>query len=100
MAAISHARPGETVIICEKMPQLGKKLLATGNGRCNLLNDELSEVYYNQSARKMVGSIFSRYGSLKSGLFPGDRPADVFAGRTAFSYHKSGCHILRFWKWS
>ena len=29
-AAISKGRRGEPVIICEKMPQLGKKILASG----------------------------------------------------------------------
>lgn len=37
-AAIAAARCGERVILLERYPQLGKKLLATGNGRCNLLN--------------------------------------------------------------
>ena len=50
-AAISAARQGKPVVICEKMPQLGKKILATGNGRCNLLNDDLSEANYNPAGR-------------------------------------------------
>ena len=37
-AAIASARCGEQVILLEKNQQLGKKLLATGNGRCNLMN--------------------------------------------------------------
>jgi predicted Rossmann fold flavoprotein len=61
-AAIATARRGETVVICEKMPQLGKKLLATGNGRCNLLNEELNESFYNLSARKMVKAVFEQIG--------------------------------------
>ncbi len=61
-AAISTARRGESVVICEKMPQLGKKLLATGNGRCNLLNEELNESFYNPAARKMVKTIFEQVG--------------------------------------
>jgi predicted Rossmann fold flavoprotein len=61
-AAISIARRGEPVIICEKMPQLGKKILTTGNGRCNLLNEDMSEVNYNSNARDMVRSVFSKFG--------------------------------------
>jgi predicted Rossmann fold flavoprotein len=61
-AAISLGRRGESVIICEKMPQTGKKILATGNGRCNLLNDDLSETYYNPAAAELVKSIFKKYG--------------------------------------
>lgn len=61
-AAISKARQGGHVIICEKMAQLGKKILATGNGRCNLLNDDLTDGHYNESARDLVRSVFGRYG--------------------------------------
>jgi predicted Rossmann fold flavoprotein len=61
-AAISKGRRGESVIICEKTAQVGKKILATGNGRCNLLNDDLSELHYNSSARNLVKSVFTRFG--------------------------------------
>jgi hypothetical protein len=64
-AAISKARTGESVIICEKMTQLGKKILASGNGRCNLLNDNLGEFYYNSSARDLVKSIFNKFGKFE-----------------------------------
>jgi predicted Rossmann fold flavoprotein len=62
MAAISKARLGDPVMICEKTAQLGKKILATGNGRCNLLNDNLSETNYNMAARDLVSSIFHKFG--------------------------------------
>jgi len=61
-AAISSARRGETVVLCEKTTQLGKKILASGNGRCNLLNEDLNENYYNTAARALVRSVFSQYG--------------------------------------
>ena len=41
MAAITAKRRGVSVLVCEKMPKLGKKLLITGAGRCNLLNNVL-----------------------------------------------------------
>ena len=36
MAAITAAENGNEVIIIEKNNQLGKKLLITGKGRCNI----------------------------------------------------------------
>jgi len=42
VAAIVAARTGVSVLILEKNEKIGKKLLATGNGRCNLGNDNLS----------------------------------------------------------
>ena len=61
-AAISQARSGGSVIICEKTSQLGKKILASGNGRCNLLNDNLNELNYNAVARDIVKSIYDKFG--------------------------------------
>ena len=61
-AAISAARAGQTVVICEKMPQLGKKILASGNGRCNLLNDNFNEGYYNSASRELVKTIIAKFG--------------------------------------
>ena len=62
LAAICIGRQGKPVIICEKTAQLGKKILATGNGRCNLLNDDLNELHYNSNARDLVKSVFTRFG--------------------------------------
>jgi predicted Rossmann fold flavoprotein len=38
MAAITAAREGKSVLLLEKLPQIGAKLRATGGGRCNLTN--------------------------------------------------------------
>lgn len=37
-AAVAAAECGDRVVILERMDRVGKKLLATGNGRCNLMN--------------------------------------------------------------
>ena len=36
IAAITAARAGKSVILLEKNDRLGKKLLITGKGRCNV----------------------------------------------------------------
>lgn len=41
-AAITAARRGYRVCICEKNKKMGRKLYATGNGRCNLANEDIS----------------------------------------------------------
>ncbi|HBF35173.1 TPA: aminoacetone oxidase family FAD-binding enzyme [Candidatus Sumerlaeota bacterium] len=41
VAAITAARLGVQVRVVERMSRVGKKLLATGNGRCNLTNMKL-----------------------------------------------------------
>ncbi|MBU1912237.1 MAG: NAD(P)/FAD-dependent oxidoreductase [Candidatus Omnitrophica bacterium] len=61
-AAISACRKGKKVIICEKMPRLGKKILISGSGRCNISNLDLNEAHYNPESRELVKSVFSRFG--------------------------------------
>jgi len=61
-AAISAKRRGRSVAICDRMTRIGKKILASGNGRCNLLNEKLDESFYNPSARSLVRSIFEKFG--------------------------------------
>jgi predicted Rossmann fold flavoprotein len=43
MAAIAAARRGAAVRILEKGDRLGRKLLATGNGRCNYTNSTCTD---------------------------------------------------------
>lgn len=62
VAAISAARGGADVLIIEKMPILGKKVLASGAGRCNLLNKTLNASFYNPESREIVDQVFSRFG--------------------------------------
>lgn len=42
MAAITAAKNGKQVLILEKQDKAGKKLLATGNGKCNFTNEKMS----------------------------------------------------------
>ncbi|MBQ3575403.1 MAG: NAD(P)/FAD-dependent oxidoreductase, partial [Clostridia bacterium] len=51
MAACLLSRKGEDVILLEKQARVGRKLLSTGNGRCNLSNLNASEKdYYGDPA--------------------------------------------------
>jgi len=49
MAAISAARHGADVTLIEKNHRIGKKLLMTGNGRCNFTNINLKAEDYNSA---------------------------------------------------
>ncbi|HBX47276.1 MAG TPA: aminoacetone oxidase family FAD-binding enzyme, partial [Clostridiaceae bacterium] len=42
IAAITAARNGAKVKVFERMDRVGKKLLATGNGRCNFTNSNIN----------------------------------------------------------
>lgn len=40
-AAIAAGREGASVLVIERMDKTGKKILATGNGKCNLTNQAI-----------------------------------------------------------
>ena len=47
MAAITAARRGKSVMILEHMDKVGKKILATGNGKCNYTNEYMADECYH-----------------------------------------------------
>ncbi len=58
MAAITAARAGSTVVIYERNDRIGKKILATGNGKCNLGNKDLTvDLYYGGSSEFIEKSL-------------------------------------------
>ena len=63
MAAISSAKKGNEVILLEKMKSLGRKLLITGKGRCNITSSlEISEFIKNiQGNGKFLFSAFQNF---------------------------------------
>jgi hypothetical protein len=70
-AAISAARRGASVAVLERLPTIGKKLLATGGGRCNLLNDRLSASAFTSTEPALVSSILGRFGGAEIRAFFG-----------------------------
>lgn len=61
VAAISAKRNGAEVTILERNPRLGKKILATGNGRCNYTNRFLDVKNYHGKNPKFVYSPLSQF---------------------------------------
>lgn len=61
IAAISARRMGADVTILEKNPRVGKKILATGNGRCNFTNVNADITYYHGNNLKFVHSALSHF---------------------------------------
>ena len=50
--------PQKDVAILETQSRVGRKLLSTGNGRCNLTNTGCSKSHYHGSFRKYVDTVF------------------------------------------
>ena len=55
MAAIAAAQAGSRVTIFEKNEKIGKKIYATGNGRCNLTNLFLDSSCYHTQEKQSSG---------------------------------------------
>lgn len=89
-AAITSSRAGARVLAIERDVEAGLPLLATGNGRCNLSNEELSPAHYLHPsiASRVMGStperdiadFFASLGlittSIDSRLYPITRRAE------------------------
>lgn len=63
MAAGTAAERGVSVVLIEKNPRNGKKLLITGKGRCNVTNDCSREEFFNNIPvnPKFLFSAFSKF---------------------------------------
>ena len=61
-AAIAAAREGRSVVVADRMPRLGKKILITGGGRCNLSNERLPAEAYTSTNPALVSSVLTRFG--------------------------------------
>jgi predicted Rossmann fold flavoprotein len=89
MAAGRAAELGARVVLIEKNSSLGKKLLITGGGRCNITNAELDvkamASKYGPKGKALIGS-FTRFGVEEAMGFFTDRglPLKVEAEKRAF----------------
>ena len=60
-AGIAAAREGAQVTILEHMDRVGKKILSTGNGRCNMTNLSLKAEHYRCSQRGFPMKVLDRF---------------------------------------
>ncbi len=61
MAAIKAANEGALVTILERKDSIGKKLLVTGNGRCNFTNENMSSSFYYSDDVDFVTSALEKF---------------------------------------
>ncbi|NLG04852.1 MAG: aminoacetone oxidase family FAD-binding enzyme [Clostridia bacterium] len=64
MTAIIAARNGHHVTILEHNNRIGKKILATGNGRCNFTNMDMNTSFYHGEDVTFAGKILNQYNHL------------------------------------
>lgn len=61
MAALTAATGGHNVTILERQSRLGRKLLATGNGRCNLSNTNMGADFYHGARPDLAAKVISQF---------------------------------------
>lgn len=59
-AAITAAKKGKKVTIIERNNKCGKKLLITGNGKCNYFNENQDIKNYNSNNKKLLKEIIKK----------------------------------------
>lgn len=77
MAAITASRRGHHVTIIEHNGRVGKKLLVTGNGRCNYTNVDISLKHFHGGDKFLIDSVLRSFDQKKTvelfnelGVFP------------------------------
>ena len=61
IAAIMAARNHAAVTVLEHNEKTGKKLLATGNGRCNLTNEKQEKICYHSENPEILWDVLQNF---------------------------------------
>lgn len=69
IAAILLARHGREVTLLEQNNKIGKKILVSGNGKCNIGNRYIAPLHYHSENPTFVQDVLQGYGFEKIGAF-------------------------------
>lgn len=110
MAAITAARKGARVTILEQNDRLGKKLLSTGNGKCNYTNENQDSIFYHSKQPETVNkvlvqfpltdtvSFFRELGVIplikKGGIYPNSEQASAVLDALRFEVERLGIRVI------
>lgn len=85
MSAITAARNGHKVTLIEHKDRVGKKILATGNGRCNYTNVDISLRHYHGGDKELINSVIKSFDQKKTlkffneiGVFPKEKNGCIY----------------------
>lgn len=81
-AAITCGGQGQKVLLIERQRQMGRKILVTGNGKCNLTNFAQKEEYYRSDYPKRAQKILSVFGQAEA--------MELFEGLGIYTKDKNG----------
>lgn len=85
MSAIKAARNGHNVTIIEHNQRVGKKILATGNGRCNFTNVDMSLRHFHGADKPFIENIINSFDQKKTveffneiGVYPKEKNGCIY----------------------
>ena len=99
IASIRAAERGRRTLLIEKSDRIGRKILAAGNGRCNLMNSGENRYYGDaafagrvlaQAPRETLAAFFARYGLALTEEDEGRIYPATFMSSTVLSVLKAG----------
>ena len=106
-AALSAAENGAAVTVLERLPRVGKKILLTGNGRCNLGHMPADAAHYHGTlpfAKQIISQFdtvayFRRYGLFtrtdsEGRMYPASGTAASVLDALRFAAEQSGVQLL------
>jgi predicted Rossmann fold flavoprotein len=89
VAAIVAARAGSKVVILEKNAKAGRKILATGNGRCNITNQEIKTSNFHGTNPSFVNHAINTFNTLTCKKFFEELGIVMMEGQKGRLYPKS-----------
>lgn len=69
MAAVQAAYAGARVTVYERNDRVGKKILSTGNGKCNFSNEDMCAACYYGSGAGYVDGFYKQFGVAETKTF-------------------------------
>lgn len=69
MAAVQAAYAGAHVTVYERNDRVGKKILSTGNGKCNFSNEVMNAGCYYGSGISRIDSVYGKFGVAETKAF-------------------------------
>ena len=88
MAALTARQRGHAVTLLDRQARVGRKLLATGNGRCNLTNLRLTAANYHGAAPDFASYALSRFNA--------EAALDFFRGLGLLTVAEDGGRVYPF----
>ena len=101
-ASVKAAERGRQVLLLEKADRPGRKILASGNGRCNLMNNgipryygdaEFAEKVFSHCSAKQVAEFFTGYGLMLCEETDGRVYPATYQAASVFSLFKNAMQM-------